>query len=135
MSKRFNFSINMEDDSLFEKSIQDAITSYAKQQVRKSYQQEIQEEVERLVTKYSEINGSCWNPTRGFIESTIRTSLQSKLNSYMLSPEFKDLIDGYVRDVINRIDMKSLIMKHLNNNISSIVSNLLTGIVEQKSNE
>ena len=125
--KRIQIQVDIEDNEIFEKSVQEAIKAQARQIARDVIEQEIRQEIERIVSsKISELQTGRYN--RSSIQKQITENLAQSISTDIKIDV--DAIKKHVEDTATEMlqrrflknnDIDNYIQKYLNNTLINIL--------------
>lgn len=117
MSKRLNFSVDIDDDALFDKSVKEAFEAYARQtarsEIEKSYEQLIKDEARRVTNRIFEKDYWQREPQ---IKAIVRSIINQRVLEIINTDEIieaikeiaKDRCDGIITSqFMNRVDAEA----------------------------
>ena len=106
MKTRFSINVEVSENDLLEKEVQDALKAYTKSLASEAMQQEIQEEINRVSNdRMRQLTSGGWGnpPIKRMVEDSVRGSVKKEIEKSCALNEIRTQIREQVRECIHEL--------------------------------
>lgn len=125
MSKRLNFSVDIEDDKIFDESVKEACSGYIKQLSREVFDSTVQNEITRLIKVKIGDNYEFNSLIHNIVRKESRILIEQQVLEFLHSEEFREMVskccEENIQNTFNSYDIKALIKQNMNKFINTIM--------------